>query len=79
MHGPMYIKHQQRVFNFLHSRRYVVVVVVVVIVVVVVVSTMIFPGRQRRPVPRADKFTTFMYRLSGNMVAATFWNILALY
>jgi len=33
----------------------------------------IFPGGERRPVRRADNFTTFVYRLSWNLGASASW------
>ena len=35
---------------------------------------MIHKHNQRRPVRRADNLTTFMCRLSGNLIASTYWN-----
>jgi hypothetical protein len=34
----------------------------------------VFPGGLRRPVRRADNLTTFMSRLSRNLLASTSWN-----
>jgi len=35
-----------------------------------------FLGGKRRPVLRADKLTTFMWRMSWNLGASTSWNTL---